>query len=51
MFRSFLQKKSAADFPSLALPRPNSFVPTDLEIKNKVEVAEVRVRYPLSFRN
>lgn len=36
------QPKTAADFPGLALPKPNEFVPTDLEIKNKVEVAEVR---------
>ncbi|ORY56460.1 Metalloenzyme, LuxS/M16 peptidase-like protein [Leucosporidium creatinivorum] len=45
-----LERKPASDFPGLALPKPNEFVPTDLEIKNKVEV-EAPAKRPLSIRN
>lgn len=29
------------DYSDLALPKPNSFIPKNLEIQNKVEVTEV----------
>ena len=44
------QPKSAKDFEGLFVPKPNEFVPTDLGIKNKVEVAKPAKR-PLSLRN
>ncbi|GAA6064646.1 hypothetical protein JCM10212_004488 [Sporobolomyces blumeae] len=43
-------KLTAKDFPGLALPEPNQFVPENLEIKNKVEVAEP-ARRPLNLSN
>ncbi|GAA5915532.1 hypothetical protein JCM5296_001752 [Sporobolomyces johnsonii] len=42
--------KTATDYPGLALPRPNKFVPQDLEIKDKVEVAEPSKR-PTNLSN
>lgn len=35
------QDHSASKFPELVLPTPNTFIPVDLEIKNKVEVTKV----------
>ncbi|GAA5941905.1 uncharacterized protein JCM15063_000815 [Sporobolomyces koalae] len=43
-------KATAADFPGLALPEPNQFVPQDLEIKNKVTV-DKPARRPLNLKN
>lgn len=37
-----------ADYSDLALPKPNSFIPTNLEIQNKVEVTEVCQRLPFT---
>ncbi|KAK4701450.1 insulysin, partial [Phenoliferia sp. Uapishka_3] len=45
-----LKGKSPAAYPELALPKPNSFIPANLDIKNKVEVDEPAKR-PLSIRN
>ncbi|KAL8293043.1 hypothetical protein RQP46_000737 [Phenoliferia psychrophenolica] len=42
--------QSPVEYPELALPKPNSFIPTNLEIQNKQEVAEPAKR-PLSLRN
>lgn len=44
------QGSKEGDFPELALPKPNSFIPTNLEILNKVEVTEVRLLFPLDRR-
>jgi len=41
---------TAKDFPGLALPEPNPFVPQHLEIKNKTEVKEPAKR-PLNLKN
>ncbi|KAK4053747.1 metalloprotease [Microbotryomycetes sp. JL201] len=45
-----LRHRPATEFEGLHLPKPNEFVPTDLEIKNRVEVSEPAKR-PLSIRN
>lgn len=37
------------DYSDLALPKPNSFIPTNLEIQNKIEVTEVRPLTSHSF--
>ncbi|GAA5990267.1 hypothetical protein JCM5350_000445 [Sporobolomyces pararoseus] len=43
---------TAKDFPGLALPEPNQFVPEDLEIKNKKEpVGGVPAKRPLNLKN
>lgn len=41
---------TARDFPGLALPEPNQFVPQDLEIKNKQPV-ETPAKRPLNLKN
>lgn len=43
--RCVVQGKSPAEYPELALPKPNEFIPINLEIKNKQVVAEVRSGY------
>ncbi|GAA5888439.1 hypothetical protein JCM16303_005741, partial [Sporobolomyces ruberrimus] len=43
-------KMTARDFPGLALPEPNQFVPQDLEIKNKQPV-ETPAKRPLNLKN
>ncbi|GAA5845286.1 hypothetical protein JCM3766R1_000717 [Sporobolomyces carnicolor] len=43
---------TAKDFPGLALPEPNQFVPRDLEIKQKpAEPVDVPARRPLNLEN
>ncbi|KAM0792238.1 hypothetical protein ACM66B_004933 [Microbotryomycetes sp. NB124-2] len=42
--------RPATEFEGLHLPKPNEFVPTDLEIKKRVRVSEPAKR-PLSIRN
>lgn len=37
-------EKDGNDYSDLALPGPNTFIPTNLEIQNKVEVTEVSFR-------
>ncbi|KAK4058930.1 metalloprotease [Microbotryomycetes sp. JL221] len=44
------QQNSIQQFKGLHLPKPNAFVPQDLEIKNKIQVKEPSKR-PLSIKN
>ncbi|GAA5900616.1 uncharacterized protein JCM6883_002901 [Sporobolomyces salmoneus] len=43
-------KLTASDFPGLHLPKPNQFVPQDLEIKSKQPV-ETPAKRPLNLKN
>ncbi|SCV66942.1 BQ2448_5588 [Microbotryum intermedium] len=50
MSDKLLKYASAESFPELHMPKPNAFVPKDIEIKNKTEVGKPAKR-PLSLRN
>jgi insulysin len=40
---------AGVDYSELALPKPNSFIPANLEIKNRVDTTEVRTASPASL--
>ncbi|SGY41131.1 BQ5605_C003g02474 [Microbotryum silenes-dioicae] len=50
MSDKLLKHASAETYPELHMPKPNAFVPKDIEIKNKTEV-EKPAKRPLSLRN
>ncbi|KAM0753884.1 hypothetical protein T439DRAFT_338697 [Meredithblackwellia eburnea MCA 4105] len=50
MDEQLLQGKAPTDFEEVHLPKPNSFIPTNIEIQNKQEVA-VPAKRPLSIHN